>query len=69
MSQCKNLDDFYDVLFMVEDDTLIKANKLVLQARCPYFKSMLSAKYEFAESKVKKGENIRVVGVPKVYFS
>jgi hypothetical protein len=46
MNQCKNLDDFYDILFLV-DDTLIKANSLVLSTRCPYFKSMLSSKYSF----------------------
>jgi hypothetical protein len=41
MNQCKNLDEFYDILFHVED-TLIKANTIVLSARCPYFYSMLS---------------------------
>lgn len=59
MNQCKNLDDFYDILFLV-DDTLIKANSLVLSARCPYFKSMLSANYSFKESKVDKSGFIRV---------
>lgn len=49
MNQCKNLDDFYDILFLV-DDTLIKANSLVLSARSPYFKSMLSRKYSFQEA-------------------
>lgn len=68
MNQCKNLDEFYDILFHVED-TLIKANTLVLSARCPYFKSMLSSKYSFKESKVDKSGFIRVIGVPKLYFS
>ena len=75
MNQCKNLDDFYDVLFLVED-TLIKANRLVLSTRCPYFASMLSSKYAFKESSlVGKNDpsgligNIRVSGVPKLYFS
>lgn len=75
MNQCKNLDDFYDVLFLV-DDTLIKANKLVLSTRCPYFASMLSSKYAFKESSmIAKNDsastigNIKVSGVPKLYFS
>ena len=67
MNQCKNLDEFYDILFLVED-TLIKANSLVLSARCPYFKSMLSSKYMFRESK-KEGGFVKVQGVPKSYFS
>ena len=33
MNQCKNLDEFHDIVFLV-DDTLIKANSLVLMARC-----------------------------------
>jgi hypothetical protein len=48
MNQCKNLDEFYDIVFLVEE-TLIKANSLVLMVRCPYFKSMLSTKYSFKE--------------------
>jgi hypothetical protein len=67
MNQCKNLDEFYDILFLVED-TLIKANSLVLSARCPYFKSMLSRKYMFRET-IKEGDFIKVLGVPKSYFS
>lgn len=51
MNQCKNLDEFFDILFLVEE-TLIKANSLVLSARCPYFKSMLSRKYMFQESRL-----------------
>jgi hypothetical protein len=68
MNQCKNLDDFYDILFLVED-TLIKANSLVLSARCPYFKSMLSQKYSFKEACLDKEGFIKVLGVPKIYFS
>lgn len=67
MNQCKNLDDFYDILFMVED-TLIKANSLVLKTRCPYFASMLSSDYNFSECQIKRGSSIRVEGVPKIYF-
>lgn len=52
MNQCKNLDDFYDIVFLVQD-TLIKANSLILSTRCEYFKSMLSNKYKFQESKIK----------------
>ncbi|CDW71485.1 kelch repeat [Stylonychia lemnae] len=68
MNQCKNLDEFYDVLFHVED-TLIKANTIVLSARCPYFNSMLSSQYSFKESLVDRSGYIRVTGVPKLYFS
>jgi len=46
MNQCKNLDEFHDVVFLVEG-SLIKANSLILSARCDYFKSMLSSKYKF----------------------
>lgn len=41
MNQCKNLDEFHDIVFLVED-TLIKANSLILVNRCAYFKNMLS---------------------------
>ena len=68
MSQCKNLDDFYDVLFLVED-TYIKANSLILRTRSPYFSSMLSPYYGFKEASVMKGSSIRVVGVSKSLFS
>ena len=68
MNQCRFLDEFYDILFMIED-TLIKANSLVLATRCPYFKSMLNQTYSFQESKIQKGGYIKVQGVPKLYFS
>jgi hypothetical protein len=51
------------------DETLIKANSLVLSTRCEYFRSMLSFKYSFLESKIKKNGYIKVHGVPKLYFS
>jgi hypothetical protein len=41
MNQCKNLDEFHDVVFWVED-TLIKTNSLEFTSRYQYFKSMLS---------------------------
>lgn len=68
MNQCKNLDEFYDILFHVED-TLIKANTIVLSARCPYFNSMLCSQYSFKESMVDRSGYIKVCGVPKLYFS
>lgn len=49
MNQCKNLDDFHDIVFYVED-SLIKANSTILMTRCDYFKHMLSDKYFFRES-------------------
>lgn len=68
MNQCRNLDEFFDVLFLVED-TLITTNSLVLAHRCAYFKSMLSKSYDFSESRKHKGAYIKVQGVPKKYFS
>ena len=68
INQCKNLNDFYDVLFLI-DDTLIKGNSLILRARSPYFKAMLSPRYRFKESSLNRGCSIRVVGVPKIYFN
>jgi hypothetical protein len=65
VNQCKNLNDFYDVLFLVED-TLVKGNSLVLQARCPYFKAMLG--HPFRERQVPRAGHIKVFGVPKLYF-
>jgi hypothetical protein len=46
MNQCKNLDEFFDIIFMVEG-TMIRANSILLSARCPYFQNMLSKKYQF----------------------
>jgi len=68
MNQCKNLDEFYDIVFLVED-TYIKANSLILMTRCPYFKSMLSTKYAFSESVFREGGYINVQGVPKSFFT
>jgi hypothetical protein len=68
MSQCKNLDEFYDIVFVVED-AQIRANSLVLMQRCPYFNTMLSAKFSFKESILKYEGQIRVNGVPKTYFT
>ncbi len=72
MNQCKNLDEFHDIIFNV-DNTLIKANSLILVTRCSYFRHMLSNKYSFLESKNAlhpEGEGvIDVMGVPKSYFN
>jgi hypothetical protein len=68
MSQCKNLDDFYDIVFVVEDSQ-VRANSLVLMQRCPYFNTMLSAKFAFKESLLKYEGQIRVHGVGKIYFN
>jgi hypothetical protein len=67
MNNCKNLDEFYDIVFLVED-TYIKANSLILQSRCEYFKSMLSYKYKFLETSTKNEGYINVNGVPKHIF-
>lgn len=68
MNQCKNLDEFHDIVFLVED-TLIKANSLVLKARCQYFQSMLNKKYQFCEAFVQQDGVIAVQGIPKNYFT
>jgi hypothetical protein len=70
INQCKNLLDFYDVLFLVED-TLIKGNSLVLKTRCPYFANMLSSSYRFREQQMQihRIESIKVAGIPKLYFN
>lgn len=67
MNNCKNLDEFYDIVFLVED-TYIKANSLILQTRCEYFKSMLSSKYSFLEASSRHEGYISVQGVPKNLF-
>lgn len=44
MNICKNLDEFYDVVFDV-DGALTKGNSIVLASRCEYFKTMFSRRY------------------------
>lgn len=51
------------------EDTLIKANSLILRTRSPYFSAMLSKEYGFKEGQQKRSSNIRVEGVPKALFS
>ena len=68
INQCKNLNDFYDVLFLI-DDTLIKGNSLIMRARSPYFAAMLSPTHRFRETHLNRGCSIRVQGVPKLYFN
>ena len=55
MNQCKNLDEFYDIVFRV-GDTMIKANSTVLKVRSKYFESMLNSKYQFRESSLQNRE-------------
>src|SRR3569833_486044 len=68
MNQCKNLDEFHDIVFYVED-TLIKANSLILMSRCDYFRHMLSHKYSFRESQLRHEGIIAVNGIPKSFFT
>ena len=49
MSKCRNLDVFFDVVFELEDESLIRANSAILQARSDYFKAMYSQKNQFGE--------------------
>ena len=72
MNQCKNLDEFHDLIFYV-DDTLIKANSLILVTRCEYFRNMLSSQYGFSEfyvtNQIDNDGVISISGVPKQYFT
>lgn len=42
MKICMNLDEFYDVVFHVED-SFIKGNSLVLKSRSQYFAAMFNS--------------------------
>ena len=80
MVKCRNLDHFFDVVFELDCNHLMRANSAVLHARCEYFKIMFDAKYGFQESsrreltltpEVKHSNirNVRVRGIPKQYFT
>ena len=48
MKICMNLDEFYDVVFHVEN-SYIKANSTVIKRRCEYFQAMLNKNNCFSE--------------------
>ena len=77
MKICTNLDEFFDVVFNLENKSYIKGNSFVLSARSEYFKAMFSVKHGFRETSdeqlQKQGQNtfkmIKVHGVPKIFFN
>lgn len=72
-----NLDEFFDVVFQIENQFYIKGNSVVLSARSEYFKAMFNPEHKFREISdtlyQQQGQNkfrmIRVSGVPKVFFN
>ena len=74
MRVCMNLDEFFDVVFQVEQ-SFIKGNSLILKARSNYFNSMLSKSHKFNELNTqfeREGQKyclVKINGVPKVYFN
>lgn len=50
MIKCRNLDYFYDVVFVLDSDEKIRVNSAVLCARSDYFKAMFNSSYSFKES-------------------
>ena len=54
MKICTNLDEFFDVVFNLENKSYIKGNSFVLSARSEYFKAMFSVKHGFRETSDEK---------------
>lgn len=50
MAFCANLDEFFDVVFNLENKCYIKGNSVVLRARSEYFKAMFSPNHGFKET-------------------
>lgn len=83
MVKCRNLDYFYDVVFVLDSNEKIRVNSAVLSARSDYFRAMFSSCAGFKESYYthyfddnKQPSNIktlkrvvRLCGVPKHYFA
>ena len=74
------MDNFYDTVFLVEN-TIVKANSLLLRVRSPYFAAMLSPSHRFLERNKLSGppsamgihvyhgyQTIKIEDVPRVYF-
>ncbi len=59
------LDEFYDVIFEVEN-SFIKGNSLILQARSLYFRKMFSRENKFNE--IQDQKIIQIKGIKKKYF-
>ena len=83
MVKCRNLDYFYDVVFVLDSNEKIRVNSAVLCARSDYFRAMFNSQYGFKESyfthyfeDAKDPSNIktlkrvvRLCGVPKQFFA
>tara|TARA_B110000285_G_C14830743_1_gene470765 strand:- start:478 stop:720 length:243 start_codon:yes stop_codon:yes gene_type:complete len=50
MKFCMNLDEFFDVVFNLENKFFIKGNSVVLRARSDYFKAMFDTESGFRET-------------------
>lgn len=77
MAFCANLDEFFDVVFNLENKCYIKGNSVVLGARSEYFRAMFDPSHGFREVSEKhyqqQGQNafklIKIHGVPKIFFN
>ena len=47
MRTCMNLDEFYDVVFKIDNKLFIKGNSQILKQRSEYFRAMFSASNGF----------------------
>ena len=50
MVKCRNLDYFYDVVFVLDSNEKIRVNSAVLCARSEYFRAMFKTQSGFKES-------------------
>jgi len=72
-----NLDEFYDVVFQLDNKVFIKGNSQILKRRSDYFKAMFNRQSGFRESVGRlyqsnsnnKFRLIRIEGVPKIFFN
>ena len=82
MIKCRNLDYFYDVVFVLDSNEKIRVNSAVLCARSDYFKAMFSSSNSFRESyfthyfddgqqhEIRQLKRIvKLRGIPKVYMA
>ena len=82
MIKCRNLDFFYDVVFVLDGDEKIRVNSAVLRARSDYFNAMFSSRHNFRESYYTHSIQddsqsevsslkrvVRIFGVEKKYFA
>ena len=70
------IDEFYDIVFQMDDGSTIKSKKCILMTRSEYFRSMLDPQNDFIElNPISKKftddgvPKVTITGVPKIYFS